>query len=94
MDLRKVTLIEAERNYVCFNVNERQLRVRKSINEVEHVLEGSDFIRVSRSVIIRAADIVSFERNLRGRLRVHLSSGKSITCTAGYRERVLRYLGI
>jgi two-component system LytT family response regulator len=94
VDLRKVTLIEAERNYVCFSVSERQLRVRKSINEVEHVLEGLDFIRVSRSVIIRAADIVSFERDFRGRLRVHLLSGKSITCTAGYRERVLRYLGI
>jgi two-component system LytT family response regulator len=94
VDLRKVTLIEAERNYVCFNVSERQLRVRKSINEVELTLEGSDFIRVSRSLIIRAADIVSFERDFRGRLRVHLLSGKSVTCTAGYRERVLRYLGI
>jgi two-component system LytT family response regulator len=94
VDLRKVTLIEAERNYVSFNVSERQLRVRKSINEVELALEGSDFIRVSRSLIIRAADIVSFERNFRGRLRVHLLSGKSVTCTAGYRERVLRYLGI
>jgi two-component system, LytTR family, response regulator len=94
VDPRKVTLIEAERNYVCFNVGKRQLRVRKSIHEVEHILESSDFIRVSRSMIIRAADIVSFERNFRGRLRVHLLSGKSITCTAGYRERVLRYLGI
>lgn len=94
VDLRNVTLIEAERNYVCFNVGKRQLRVRKSINEVEHTLEGSDFIRVSRSIIIRAADIVSFERNFRGRLRVHLLSGQPITCTAGYRERVLRYLGM
>jgi two-component system LytT family response regulator len=94
VDLRKVTMIEAERNYVCFSASERQLRVRKSINEVERALEGSDFIRLSRSLIIRAADIVSFERNFRGRLRVHLLSGNSVTCTAGYRERVLRYLGL
>ncbi len=94
VDLRKVTSIEAERNYVCFHATDRLFRVRRSINEVEQVLGGMDFIRVSRSLIIRAADIVSFERNFRGRLNVHLRSGKSITCTAGYREQVLRYLGI
>jgi DNA-binding LytR/AlgR family response regulator len=58
------------------------------------VLGGMDFIRVSRSLIIRAADIVSFERNFRGRLNVHLRSGKSITCTTGYREQLLRYFGV
>ena len=94
VDLRNVTFIEAERNYVCFHVGDRRLRVRKSINEVEQTIDGTDFIRVSRSVIIRAADIVSFERNFRGRLNVRLRSGKAITCTAGYREQVLRYLGI
>ncbi len=94
VDLRNVTLIEAERNYVWFQISERRFRVRKSINEVELALNGSEFIRVSRSVIIRAADIVSFQRNFRGRLNVHLISGKTITCTAGYREPVLRYLGI
>jgi two-component system LytT family response regulator len=94
VDLRDVTLIEAERNYVCFCVAGRRLRVRKSINEVEQVIDGTDFIRVSRSIIIRAADIVSFERNFRGRINVRLRDGKSITCTAGYREQVLRYLGI
>lgn len=94
VDSRNVTLIEAERNYVWFQAGDRRYRVRKSINEVEDALNGTEFIRVNRSVIIRAADIVSFERNFRGRLNVHLISGKSITCTAGYRERVLRYLGI
>ncbi len=94
VDLDTVTSIEAEGNYVYFNANSRRFRVRKPINEIENALEGTDFIRVSRSVIIRAADIVSFERNFRGRLNVHLRSGKSITCTAGYREQVLRYLGI
>jgi two-component system LytT family response regulator len=94
VDLRKVTSIVAERNYVCFHAGDRLFRVRRSINEVEQVLGGMDFIRVSRSLIIRAADIVSFERNFRGRLNVHLRNGKSITCTAGYREQVLRYLGV
>jgi two-component system LytT family response regulator len=94
VDLRKVTFIEAERNYVCFHANDRLFRVRRSINEVEQVLGGMDFVRVSRSLIIRAADIVSFERNFRGRLNVHMRTGKSITCTAGYREQVLRYLGV
>jgi two-component system LytT family response regulator len=94
VDLRKVTSIEAERNYVCFYASDRLFRVRRSINEIEQVLGGMDFIRVSRSLIIRAADIVSFERNFRGRLNVHLRSGKSITCTAGYREQLLRYLGV
>lgn len=94
VDLRNVNFIEAERNYVCFDTGERRLRVRKSINDVEHAIDGTDFIRVSRSIIVRATEIISFERNFRGRLNVRLRSGKAISCTAGYREQVLRYLGI
>jgi DNA-binding LytR/AlgR family response regulator len=94
VDLNSVTSIEAEGNYVYFNSSARRFRVRKPIYEVEHALKGTDFIRVSRSVIIRAADIVSFERKFRGRLNVHLRDGKWITCTAGYREQIFRHLGI
>ncbi|MEA3142061.1 MAG: two-component system, LytTR family, response regulator [Gammaproteobacteria bacterium] len=94
VDLKNVISIESEGNYVYFNASERRFRVRKPINEVELALTGLEFIRVSRSLIIRGADIVSFERNFRGRLNVTMRGGKTITCTAGYREHVLRYLGI
>jgi two-component system, LytTR family, response regulator len=94
VDLKNVTSIESDGNYVYLNASERRFRVRKPINEVELAITGLEFIRVSRSLIIRGADIVSFERNFRGRLKVTLRCGQSITCTAGYREHVLRYLGI
>ena len=90
----QVTLIEADKNYVWFSLGERRIRARYSINEVEASLDEQEFMRLNRSTIVRAAQIQGFERNFRGRLLVILRSGKRVVCTAGYRERVLRYLGV
>ena len=94
IDVPQVILVEADKNYVWFTQGSKRIRARYSINDVEASLDPNDFLRLNRSTIVQATQIHSFERNFRGRLLVILRSGKRLVCTAGYRERVLRYLGV
>ena len=94
VDVPQVSLIEADKNYVWFSIGAKRIRARYSINDVEASLDPGEFLRLNRSTIVQAAQIQSFERNFRGRLLVILKSGRRLVCTAGYRERVLRYLGV
>lgn len=94
IDIAQVSLIEADKNYVWFTHGARRVRARYPINDVEASLNPGEFLRLNRSTIVRATLIQSFERNFRGRLLVILQNGKRLVCTAGYREGVLRYLGV
>jgi two-component system LytT family response regulator len=94
IDLPQVSVIEADKNYVWFTQGSQRIRARYSINDVEGNLDPQEFLRLNRSTIVQATQIHGFERNFRGRLLVILKSGKRLVCTAGYRERVLRYLGV
>jgi two-component system LytT family response regulator len=93
IDIARVTSIEADKNYVWFEFDGHRVRARYAINDVESSLDAQQFLRLNRSVIVRASQIQSFERNFRGKLLVTLKAGRRLVCTAGYRERVLRYLG-
>lgn len=93
IDIARVTTIEADKNYVWFEFDGHRVRARYAINDVESSLDPQQFLRLNRSVIVRAGQIQSFERNFRGKLLVTLKAGRRLVCTAGYRERVLRYLG-
>ena len=94
IDMPQVSLIEADKNYVWFTQGAKRIRARYSINDVEASIDPNEFLRLNRSTIVQASQIHGFERNFRGRLLVILKSGKRLVCTAGYRERVLRYLGV
>lgn len=94
IDVAQVQWIEADRNYVWFCMPDGRVRARYTINEVEASVDTAEFLRINRSTIVRAALIAGFERNFRGRLRVMLKDGRRVVCTSGYRERVMRYLGI
>ncbi len=94
IDVPQVSLVEADKNYVWFTQGAKRIRARYSINDVEASLDPGEFLRLNRSTIVQAAQIHGFERNFRGRLLVILKTGKRLVCTAGYRERVLRYLGV
>jgi len=94
IDIGRVMSVEADKNYVWFELDGARVRARYSINEVESSLDAEQFLRLNRSVILRASEIAGFERNFRGKLLLTLRSGKRVACTAGYRERVLRYLGV
>jgi two-component system, LytTR family, response regulator len=94
IDIGKVSSIEADKNYVWFEFDGTRVRARYSINDVESSLDAEQFLRLNRSLIMRASEIAGFERNFRGKLLLTLRNGRRVACTAGYRERVLRYLGV
>ena len=94
IDVPQVSLIEADKNYVWFTLGGKRVRARYSLNDVEAGLGHGEFLRLNRSTIVRGTQIQGFERNFRGRLLVQLRTGERIVCTAGYREGVLRYLGV
>ncbi len=94
IDVAELQWVEADRNYVWFGLPRGRVRARYTINEVEDSIDPAEFLRLNRSTIVRAALIEGFERNFRGRLLVVLRGGRRLVCTSGYRERVLRYLGV
>lgn len=94
IDVAELQWVEADRNYVWFGLPRGRVRARYTINEVEASVDPAEFLRLNRSTIVRAALIEGFERNFRGRLLVVLRGGRRLVCTSGYRERVLRYLGV
>ena len=63
VDLSRVTWIEAQDKHVLFHADEEgPIRARKTLNEVEQLLDPRRFLRVHRSCIVALPRVVSLEK--------------------------------
>jgi len=88
-----VSLLEADGVYAAVHVRGRRYLVRRSLNDLEHALGTSDFLRVHRSYLVRRSAIVEMRLVNGGAHReVVLASGAVVPVSRRQHAAVARSL--
>jgi two-component system, LytTR family, response regulator len=89
----EIVWIEAADNYVELHLEEKSHLLRETLNAIEARLGADDFIRISRSVIVKRSRIRELQRLFYGGYEVIMQNGARLTLSRRYRDK-LKQLGI
>jgi two-component system LytT family response regulator len=87
VDLRQVSWVAAERDYVRYHEPARSLLVRKTMAEAARELADSRFVRIHRSAIVNLDHVVEMWPVPGGDCRVLLRQGTLLTFSRTYRKK-------
>jgi len=92
LDQNEILWLEAEGNYVQIHTHQNQVMVRCGISILEKEL-ASNFLRISRSIIVNLNYVREMQPWLRGNYRVVMSDGAQLTLTHGFRDKLDSLIG-
>jgi two-component system LytT family response regulator len=76
VNLSEVYLIESMDNYAKIHYSDKVTYIKRSLNQLEEILDAAIFFRISRSRIINAHFIQQIHNLPKGRLQVRLQKGQ------------------
>lgn|SRR5579864_8105371 len=85
---------ESAGSYICFHVGSQTHISRETMHQAEQDLLEHNFIRIHRSTIVNLDRIRRLKPLLYGEYAVELRDGTALPISRGYKEKVLRRLGI
>jgi two-component system LytT family response regulator len=91
--LNEIEWIEAEGNYLRLHLDGESYLLRETMNALEAKLDPSSFMRIHRSTIVNIDRITDVQPWFTGEYVVRMSSGKELTLTRSYRDKLKRLLG-
>lgn len=94
IDVNRIEIIRADRNYVRIHGGARALLVRSTLREIEHRLPRDEFCRVSRSAIVRLDRVVEVETLPHGELALRLAGGEQVISGRAHSSALRVCLGI
>lgn len=86
LDVQEIDWIEAAANYVQIHAGNEVYTMREMISRMAEKLDGRQFVRVHRSVIVNTARIRELQSCNSGEYIVVLRNGKELPCSRGYRS--------
>lgn len=86
--LEEIDYIEAAGNYIKLHVGPQEFLTRETMNSFEARLSISEFVRIHRSVIVNRKRIKELKPWFTGEYAVILDSGKELTLSRGYRDKL------
>ena len=84
LDIDEIYYFEAVDNKVFIYCREKVFDSKYKLYEVEDLLAGSDFLRVSKSAILNLQRIISLSPAYSGRLEASLDNGEKIIISRQY----------
>lgn len=90
----EIEWIEADGNYVRVHAGARPHLIRETLGSMEAKLDPERFVRIHRSLIANISCIREMESVLQGEYVVVLSSGKKLSSSRTYRERLEAAMGL
>lgn len=87
--LAEVAWIEAAGNYVELHRGQTPILHRAALTDLERQLQGSGFVRIHRSRLVRRAAIAQVESKSSGDYLVRLSDGRELAGSRRYRRPLL-----
>jgi two-component system, LytTR family, response regulator len=93
LQLDEIDYLEAAGNYVRLHVGPQEYLTRDTMNALEARLSADEFVRIHRSVIVNRQRIRELRPWFTGEYAVILSSGKELTLSRGYRDRLPLLIG-
>lgn len=88
-----ILYIESYGRYIYVNTISEFIRVKNRLYEVEKSLEGLDFIRISKSVIINKTGIQKIIPIINGRFDLIMKNNENVTVTKSYRHSFKTFIG-
>jgi two-component system LytT family response regulator len=92
LDLNDIDWIEAAANYVKLNVGHTSYLLRESIGRVADRLDADRFARIHRSTIVNVSKLQELQPCDGGEFIAILKSGKTLSCSRGYRPQMQRLI--
>jgi two-component system LytT family response regulator len=90
LPVSRIERIEADRNYVRLHVGEASYELRATLSEFERRLDPQQFLRISKSDIVRLDAVKELHPWSHGDYRVVLASGATVTWSRRYRSREIQ----
>jgi two-component system LytT family response regulator len=88
IDLESIDYLEAAGNYVVLHAGGQEYRTRETMNALEERLSKAEFVRIHRSAIVNRKRIHELRPWFTGEYVVVMTSGKELTLTRSYRDRL------
>ncbi len=88
LQLDEIDYLEAAGNYVRLHIGPQEYLTRDTMSSFESKLSESDFVRIHRSVIVNRKRIKELRPWFTGEYVVILTTGKELTLSRGYRDRL------
>lgn len=85
--------ITSEGNYALLYTTNQCYSIRKTLSEIEDILNPEHFRRIHRSTIINIQHIAKMSHLYQGDYRIELKNGKLFTSSKSYRENLRFLLG-
>jgi two-component system LytT family response regulator len=92
LDVAKVEMLEADRNYVSIRVGKDSFHARSTLQQAELALRSQPMLRISRSCLVNMNFVKEVNRTLRGDFILSLAGGATVTSSEGFRGKVKDYL--
>lgn len=90
----KIYYFEAVNNKVFAYLEKQVLEVRQKLYEIENDLNGWDFIRISKSVVLNISKISYIAPMFNGRLEANLQNGEKVIISRQYVPALKKKLDI
>ena len=84
LPLGKIDWAKSERNYLNLHVGAQTYTIRGTIDNLEEKLDGTQFLRLNRSCLVRIDFIRELQNWFHGEYKVVLQSGETVTWTRRY----------
>lgn len=84
----------AENQKVLAKIDKHSLQIKSKLYELEEQLEGTNFIRISNSVIANIDKIKNLEMSFNGTLCIRFMNGDVEYSSRRYLKKIKEYLGL
>jgi two-component system LytT family response regulator len=88
LELSEIDYIEGAGNYLCFHAGAQEFLTRETMSVCEQKLQSSEFVRIHRSTIVNRSRVKELKPWYTGEYVVILNTGKELTMSRGYRDRL------
>ena len=91
--VEEIDFIEAQGNYLELDLGEIKHLIRMRLHQLESKLSPDQFVRIHRSTIVNIDRIKEMHPLFNGDQTIVMKSGKKLTMTRNYRDRLKALLG-
>lgn len=74
-----ISLIESSGNYARLYFNDKKVLIKRSLNQLEAILDNTVFLRINRTIIVNKDFITQMKPLADGRLMIYLPGDKNFT---------------
>ena len=92
--VKNILWIDAAGDYMCVHTQNTTHILRKTMKQLEEVLDPKQFVRSHRSTIVNKHYVDKFCSQLNGEYYLVMSNGKELKVSRSYKEKVKQAVGI